>query len=88
MNLYASAYLHDLLQYGPHYLSKEEFDSLLRKTLASYYEYLALNMIKSRGKEFWEYHRNRLDELGFPVTAWELVKAFLRKGLRIVTSSV
>ena len=88
MNLYASAYLHDLLQYGPHYLSKEEFDCLLRKTLASYYEYLAFNMIKSRGKEFWEYHRNRLDELGFPITAWELVKAFLRKGLKIVTSSV
>ena len=56
MNRYASAYLNDLLEYGPLYLEKEEFQRLLREQLDDYHRFLAVSMIGFRGKEFWDYH--------------------------------
>jgi glycosyltransferase involved in cell wall biosynthesis len=86
INRYSSAYLNDLLQYGPFYLSKDEFDRKLKQTLRAYYEYLAINMIKFRGEKFWEYHRTRLQELGFPITSWKLFGALTTRCLRELKS--
>jgi hypothetical protein len=88
MNLYIGGYLSDLLQYGPLYLDKKEFDMILDKTLNSYYGYLAVNAFRHRGAEFWEYHRKRLAELGFPITTWSLVRGFVRKGLGMLGGEV
>jgi len=81
INRQSSANLSDLLQYGLVYLSQEEFDFVLRKSLRRYYEYLAVNTMRFRGKRFWEYHKSRLEELGFPLTPSKLLKAFITKGL-------
>jgi glycosyltransferase involved in cell wall biosynthesis len=81
MNRYSSAYLNDVIRYGPVYLSKEEFDVKLRKTLKQYYEFLAVNLFRARGKKFWEYHKGRLEELGFPITSSRLFGALITKGL-------
>lgn len=82
MNRYTSAYLNDVVQYGPAYLSPDEYDRVLQRTLREYHEFLAVNMFKSRGKEFWDYHNGRLKELGFPANACVLLKAGLIKFLR------
>ena len=82
MNRYASAYLSDVMTYGPHYLSKQEFDLKLSKTLQQYYEYLALNLFRSRGQKFWEYHKTRLNELGFPMTWRRVLSGLVTRGLR------
>jgi glycosyltransferase involved in cell wall biosynthesis len=82
INRYASAYLNDLLQYGPSYLSKEEYDRSLKKMLDGYHQFLGVNLIGSRGKEFWDYHRKRLGELGYPLRSSSLFKALLIKMLR------
>ena len=79
INRYASAYLNDLLRYGPWYLNEAEFKRSLARTLDDYYGFLAVNAFRSRGKEFWDYHRARLRELGYPVTNYRLLKAALRK---------
>jgi len=81
MNRYSSAYLNDLLQYGPFYLSKDEFDVKLKQTLRAYYEYLAVNLFRARGKQFWDYHKDRLEELGFPIKPSKLLRALITKGL-------
>jgi glycosyltransferase involved in cell wall biosynthesis len=81
INRYSSANLNDLLQYGPLYLSKEEVDIKLSEALRGYYDYLAVSLIRFRGEQFWEYHRRRLQELGFPITPWKLLWAVLTKGL-------
>jgi glycosyltransferase involved in cell wall biosynthesis len=81
INRTSSANLSDLIEYGPSYLSKEELKAKLEQTLKRYYEYLAVNLFKKRDKEFWDYHKTRLQELGFPVTPSRLVKALMTKGL-------
>jgi len=82
INRTVSANLNDLLEYGGFYLSKDEFDITLHKTLRRYYEYLAVNMIRFRGEQFWQYHRSRLQELGFPITRSKLLRTLISKGLR------
>ena len=88
MNFYIGAYLADLLHYGPLCLTKEEFDGAVRNTLNGYYGYLAVNALRFRGPEFWEYHRKRLGEMGFTITTWNLAKGFIRKGLGILVAEV
>ena len=79
MNRYASACLNDLIQYGPSYLSKEEYDRLLRAQLNDYHRFLAVSLFGFKGKEFWQYHKSRLNELGYPLKASMLLRAALIK---------
>jgi glycosyltransferase involved in cell wall biosynthesis len=85
MNRYSSAYLNDLIQYGHSFLSDEEYDRKLKEVLDSYYGYLAVNKMAFRGTEFWNYHRSRLAELGYPMRPslllWVGVKKVLREFL-------
>jgi hypothetical protein len=51
----------------------------VNKQLQYYYGFLAANIIGFKGKEFWNYHRSRLKELGHPLTTSRLLKAGLKK---------
>jgi glycosyltransferase involved in cell wall biosynthesis len=82
LNRYISSFLRDLIEYGPFYLSKEECELKERELLNSYYGFLAVNVIGRKGKEFWEYHRGRLEELGYPLRTSKLVMAGIQKALR------
>jgi glycosyltransferase involved in cell wall biosynthesis len=76
LNRYLSASLNDVLQYGPAYLGKEEFEGLVKKSLNSYHRFLAINYFGgSQGADFWSYHQSRLRELGYPLRHFQLVKA-------------
>jgi hypothetical protein len=75
---YASAYLSDLIHYGPFYLSKGELDRRVQKLLKGYHRFLAVNyFVGFRSKAFWDYHRSRLEELGYPVSRFSLFRAGL-----------
>jgi glycosyltransferase involved in cell wall biosynthesis len=83
LNRYSSAYLNDLKQYGPHYLSREELRRALNGTLKDYHRFLAVNWVVGfREDEFWSYHKGRLQELGYPLTRFALLKAAVVKVLR------
>ena len=76
MNRYSSAMLNDLIQYGPYYLSASEVEREIGNTLKGYDRFLAVNwLIGFRDKEFWTYHRSRLEELGYPLTRTRLARA-------------
>jgi glycosyltransferase involved in cell wall biosynthesis len=76
INRYLSAGLNDLMQYGPAYLSKEEFERLVKESLYNYHRFLAINYFSgSQGEDFWNYHRGRLKELGYPLSRFQLIKA-------------
>ena len=77
INRYTSANLDDLMQYGKFYLSEKELKKMIRKNLDEYYGYLSFCVIKGKGKEFWDYHKNRLEELGQPISAVKLIKGFI-----------
>jgi glycosyltransferase involved in cell wall biosynthesis len=73
---YLSAVLSDLLHYGPFYLDECEFREKLRKLLKGYHRYLAVDyFVGFRGKEYWDYHKGRLAELGYPLSRLTLFKA-------------
>jgi glycosyltransferase involved in cell wall biosynthesis len=82
INGYASAFLSDLIVYGPWFLDEAEFRSRLRAELEGYHRFLAVSMVSFRGKGFWNYHRRRLEELGYPIKGSTLTKALIVKGLR------
>jgi len=76
MNRYASAYLSDLLKYGPAYLDHDEMKWKLQRELRSYHQFLAINYLAGfRNREFWNYHKGRLADLGYPLTRRALLKA-------------
>ncbi len=78
LNRYLSASLSDLLQYGPYYLTEMEMQLQLKKALQNYHRFLAVNSLHGlRAKEFWAYHKSRLEELGYPLTRFALFKAVL-----------
>ncbi len=78
MNRYSSACLNDLLVYGREYLTKHEFENQVKKDLGGYQRFLGVNYVVGfKDKKFWDYHRSRLQELGYPLTRFVLLKGAL-----------
>lgn len=76
---FISGYLNDLKYYGPLYLSKEEMIRQLDELLGIYHRFLAVDFfVGFRDKAFWDYHRSRLEELGYPLSRMTLLKAAFR----------
>jgi glycosyltransferase involved in cell wall biosynthesis len=76
LNRYISANLSDLQHYGSFYLSDQELKRQVKRTLNGYHRFLVVNLFSgSRDKEFWVYHKGRLEELGYPLTRFTLLKA-------------
>jgi len=76
MNRYSSATLNDVVRYGPSYLNQAELARQLKETLNGYHRFLAVNYFCGfRGKKFWDYHEGRLNELGYPLSWFALLKA-------------
>ncbi len=65
-----------VIEYGPLYLSKEEYKRRKQELLDFYYDdVLAAELIKCRKKEFWDYHSERLNNLGIKLNKIKLIKA-------------
>ncbi len=79
LNCYSSANINDIIKYGSYYLEYEELSKKLMEELNDYRKFLATNILKRRGKEFWDYHRSRLNELGYPIRFYQLLRALIVK---------
>lgn len=64
--------LYHLVKYGRHYLTKCEFDLLLKKKLDEYYQFLGENIFRFRGMEFWRFHKKKLQSYGYPLNYFRL----------------
>jgi glycosyltransferase involved in cell wall biosynthesis len=58
------AYMEVLAEYGPRYLSEEEFRQRSAEVLDQYYRGLGGALLKLKGRDFWDYQRARLSEMG------------------------
>jgi glycosyltransferase involved in cell wall biosynthesis len=65
--------LQTLTAHGPAYLTGAEFDRLLTRHLSQYYRFLGKNLIMGRSKEFWKYHKGKLNEAGYGVSRTRLM---------------
>jgi glycosyltransferase involved in cell wall biosynthesis len=75
LNTYLPSKISDLLEYGPIYLTKGELERRLKELMDEYYKFLAVSKVKVRDKEFWNYHKTRLKEIGYPLDGIRFAKA-------------
>jgi glycosyltransferase involved in cell wall biosynthesis len=66
--------IEDLLEYGPFYLTKDELGMRLKELMDEYYEFLAICAVNFRGRNFWNYHKMRLEKLGYQLGIMRLAK--------------
>lgn len=86
LNTYIGGTLYHLAKYGPSFLSPDEYDNCRAKILNEYYNFLAVNLMRSRrNKEFWTIHKKWLKEAGFALSRSRLSIAVLRRAFRAVT---
>jgi glycosyltransferase involved in cell wall biosynthesis len=60
-------FIETLNQYGPLYLTKDELVKRREEALEWYYEMLGRAALKMAGHEFWQFHKRRLAEFGYPL---------------------
>ena len=66
-----------LSAHGRAYLNEAEFNELREDYLSSYYAFLAKSLLKGRDQKFWNYHKNKLNELGDGYSRMRLAGAFV-----------
>ena len=48
---------------------------MLQKKLRNYYKFLAREVYKRNGRDFWKYHRNQLESVGLSLSKPRLIAA-------------
>jgi glycosyltransferase involved in cell wall biosynthesis len=77
--------IHVLNETWTAFLTHEEYARRLDVLLDEYYgNVLAVSCFNSRNREFWDFHRQRLKTLGYPLLSKRLVKAVLTKTFDLV----
>jgi glycosyltransferase involved in cell wall biosynthesis len=67
-----------LAKYGPIYLSTQEFEERRRQRFTEYYGFLAKHRLRRLPREFWRYHREKLQLIGAPLSRVRLARAVCR----------
>jgi glycosyltransferase involved in cell wall biosynthesis len=81
-NAYILTNLDLLTQYGPIYLSHEEYRSHLGLKIKKYYRFLARSLFQIREREFWKYHRSALKTMGYSLNIVKLVAVAVEELIR------
>ncbi len=68
-----------LIKYGAVYLTAEERRARLDCLFDLYYRRLAQSVVRLRGKEYWNYHRDRMNAIGLRINRLRLAGAVVRK---------
>jgi glycosyltransferase involved in cell wall biosynthesis len=80
-NTYLPNNIDRLLKYGPAVLTPSELNACLQARLKKYYQYLADSVFSSREKEFWVYHREKMKDMGYPLSRAKLFGAVCSKAM-------
>ncbi len=86
LNTYLLGHLAILKTYGPVYLTRQEYDLVLKERLDTYYTFLVRTMLAPGGREIWRYHRDGLRCLGVPFERRRLVHALMRQMRQVLLS--
>jgi glycosyltransferase involved in cell wall biosynthesis len=81
LNTAAAGNLHELVSFGPFYLSPEEYRACLEAMVSKYYDFLAASFLRRRNQKFWEYHKTKLKEEGIGFKHSLLAYSVLKRAL-------
>jgi glycosyltransferase involved in cell wall biosynthesis len=73
-NTYLLGSLVILTKYGHIYLDYLEHERFLKRHMKVYYTFLGQCVFRRRGKEFWDYHKNGIRDLGYSFSQIKLVE--------------
>jgi glycosyltransferase involved in cell wall biosynthesis len=68
-----------LRRFSSVYLTVDEYNDMWNRELSLYYQFLGRSVFLLRGFDFWQFHSNRLRELGCPISYLQLVFNALRE---------
>jgi glycosyltransferase involved in cell wall biosynthesis len=63
-NSLAAGKLHDLVNFGRNFLTKEEYDACVKRSVSLYYESLVGGMLRGLDRKYWDFHKQKLAEVG------------------------
>ncbi|HWF60702.1 MAG TPA: glycosyltransferase family 2 protein [Nitrospira sp.] len=78
-NTYLPNNIDRLQKFGPAVLSQDELRARLIYYWAVYYDYLAVSVFMVREKEFWIFHREKMESMGHPLSLPRLAIAVCSK---------
>lgn len=70
-----------LKEYGPIFLTDREYRERIEQRLDKYYRFLAKNFLENRGKDFWDFHKKTLENLGFQFSFKRVIKNISKREL-------
>lgn len=68
-----------LKEYGPAYFDRDELEELFRNEERGYYRFLAQQILRRRGNDFFDYHMKRLKQHGFHLSRKRLLCSLIRR---------
>lgn len=77
LNTYLPAALDLLGRYGPACLPHEEFERHRQRALREYHSYLGRCVLRLKDKQFWQYHRTALSQMGYRLSWGRVVGALV-----------
>lgn len=84
LNTYFAGRLLELVKYGDKYLTDTELKHSMQALLTDYYHYLGWEIYKGRDRLFWDYHRLKLAELGYPLSMLKVTAAAVCNALDLL----
>jgi len=75
LNTYLPHHLYLLMKYGAKYLAGDELKREFQYRLRGYYRYLGRQVYRHPGREFWSFHRGKLESVGHQLSTPRLVVA-------------
>jgi glycosyltransferase involved in cell wall biosynthesis len=75
LRTYLGGMLHVLINYGPDFLTPDEYQVLLRQHLSEYYRFLASSVLRGTNKKTWDYHKKQLSDAGVGFSRARLAQA-------------
>jgi glycosyltransferase involved in cell wall biosynthesis len=81
LNTAAAGILHELVVYGPYYLTPQEYADTLEATVSKYYNFLVASFLQRRNRKFWAYHKRKLKEEGIEFSYSRLACRVAKKAL-------
>jgi glycosyltransferase involved in cell wall biosynthesis len=70
--------VYSLVKFGPVYLSADEYAARRQQRFREYYGFLAGCALRGAPAEFWRYHRDKLAQIGAPLSRTRLAVALCR----------
>lgn len=72
-------YLGMMRRYGPRYLDAETFERMHRNMLRTYRRLVARRLLMGRGRDYWKFHRAKLERFGYRIGALTLARGAIEE---------